>query len=121
VASIYLPNGNPPQTEKYSYKLAFMDRLIAHARNLLALEAARSRRRLQCDSDRDCADPAAWEGDAFCRHQGALSIPSPPRSIDAARRRTTPGSIHFGITGRLERNNGIRIDHHFSPRGGSAG
>ena len=38
VASIYLPNGNPPQTEKYSYKLAFMDRLIAHARNLLAQE-----------------------------------------------------------------------------------
>src|ERR1700739_1041109 len=27
VASIYLPNGNPPQTDKYPYKLAWMDRL----------------------------------------------------------------------------------------------
>ncbi|MCI0467322.1 MAG: exodeoxyribonuclease III, partial [Beijerinckiaceae bacterium] len=35
VASIYLPNGNPPQSDKYTYKLAFMDRLIAHAKYLL--------------------------------------------------------------------------------------
>ncbi len=28
VASIYLPNGNPPSTEKYSYKIRWMDRLI---------------------------------------------------------------------------------------------
>ncbi len=27
VASLYLPNGNPVGTEKYTYKLAFMDRL----------------------------------------------------------------------------------------------
>src|ERR1043166_1554387 len=27
VASIYLPNGNPPDTDKYSYKLKWMDRL----------------------------------------------------------------------------------------------
>ncbi len=38
IASIYLPNGNPPDTDKYTYKLAWMDRLIAHARTLLALE-----------------------------------------------------------------------------------
>ncbi|MSO98137.1 MAG: exodeoxyribonuclease III [Rhodospirillaceae bacterium] len=30
VASIYLPNGNPIGTEKFSYKLAWMDRLKAH-------------------------------------------------------------------------------------------
>src|SRR3979490_3479140 len=27
VASIYLPNGNPPNSEKYAYKLNWMDRL----------------------------------------------------------------------------------------------
>ena len=37
LACIYLPNGNPAPGEKYSYKLAFMDRLIRHARGLLAL------------------------------------------------------------------------------------
>jgi exodeoxyribonuclease-3 len=38
VAAIYLPNGNPPETEKYTYKLRWMDRLTAHAKSLLALE-----------------------------------------------------------------------------------
>src|SRR5262245_35483772 len=63
VASIYLPNGNPPQTDKYSYKLAFLDRLIAHAKMLLALEEVFV---LAGDYNvipepRDCFDPAAWE------------------------------------------------------------
>ena len=40
VASIYLPNGNPIDTDKFSYKLAWMDRLIAHVRTLLAYEEA---------------------------------------------------------------------------------
>jgi exodeoxyribonuclease-3 len=67
VASIYLPNGNPPLTEKYSYKLAWMDRLIAHTRELLKLEES-----LVLAGDynvipeaRDAADPRAWEGDAL--------------------------------------------------------
>ena len=38
VASIYLPNGNPPQTEKYAYKIKWMDRLIRYAPERLALE-----------------------------------------------------------------------------------
>ena len=36
VASIYLPNGNPIETEKFAYKLDWMDRLIAHVRTLLS-------------------------------------------------------------------------------------
>lgn len=38
VASIYLPNGNPVGTEKFDYKLRWMERLRAHAADLLALE-----------------------------------------------------------------------------------
>jgi exodeoxyribonuclease-3 len=38
VASIYLPNGNPVGTDKFAYKLAWMDRLRRHAENLLELE-----------------------------------------------------------------------------------
>jgi exodeoxyribonuclease-3 len=37
-ASIYLPNGNPVPGPKFDYKLAWMDRLIAHAGGLLATE-----------------------------------------------------------------------------------
>ena len=36
VASIYAPNGNPVETEKYPYKLAWMARLKAHAAELAA-------------------------------------------------------------------------------------
>src|ERR1043166_9609235 len=39
IASIYLPNGNPPDTDKYSYKIKWMNRLIDYASERLALEA----------------------------------------------------------------------------------
>lgn len=38
VASIYLPNGNPVGTEKFDYKLKWMERLREHAAGLLAAE-----------------------------------------------------------------------------------
>jgi exodeoxyribonuclease III len=38
IASIYLPNGNPVGTEKFEYKLKWIERLEAHARELLAEE-----------------------------------------------------------------------------------
>ena len=38
VASLYLPNGNPVGTEKFDYKLRWMDRLREHAAELLKLE-----------------------------------------------------------------------------------
>ena len=67
VASIYLPNGNPPDGEKYAYKLAWMARLQRHARELLAGEAA-----VVLGGDYnvipaalDCYDPAAWASDAL--------------------------------------------------------
>ena len=39
VASIYLPNGNPQPGPKFDYKLAWFERLIAHAESLYALKA----------------------------------------------------------------------------------
>src|SRR5262245_23514095 len=38
VASLYLPNGNPPDTEKYLYKIKWMDRLARYAEERLRLE-----------------------------------------------------------------------------------
>ncbi|MBT4491333.1 MAG: exodeoxyribonuclease III, partial [Rhodospirillaceae bacterium] len=67
VASIYLPNGNPTDSEKFPYKLAWMDRLIDHARELLSYEDATV---LGGDynvipEDRDCYDPAGFATDAL--------------------------------------------------------
>src|SRR3954453_4762073 len=39
VASLYLPNGNPVGTEKFDYKLRWMERLRAHAEELLRHES----------------------------------------------------------------------------------
>jgi exodeoxyribonuclease III len=39
IASIYVPNGNPQPGPKFDYKLAWFDRLIAHAKTLYGLEA----------------------------------------------------------------------------------
>ena len=38
VASLYLPNGNPVGTEKFDYKLRWMERLREHSATLLATE-----------------------------------------------------------------------------------
>jgi exodeoxyribonuclease-3 len=35
VASVYVPNGQSPDSDKFQYKLRFFDRLYAHARELL--------------------------------------------------------------------------------------
>ncbi|HRK19822.1 MAG TPA: exodeoxyribonuclease III, partial [Hyphomicrobiaceae bacterium] len=38
LCGLYLPNGNPIGTDKFTYKLAWMERLIDHTRQLLAEE-----------------------------------------------------------------------------------
>ncbi|MBB3808994.1 exodeoxyribonuclease-3 [Pseudochelatococcus contaminans] len=118
VASIYLPNGNPPDTEKYTYKLAWMDRLIAHARGLLELEEP-----LVLAGDynvipeaRDAARPELWTGDALFLPQTRskfrallnLGLTEALRACD-----DQPGVYTFWDyqAGAWQKNNGIRIDH----------
>ena len=118
LASIYLPNGNPPATEKYPYKLAFMDRLIRHARKLLEYEEP-----LVLAGDfnvipepKDAAHPEMWTGDALFlpqtrekfRELMALGF------TDALRATTDAGGLYTFWdyqAGAWQRNNGIRIDH----------
>jgi len=69
VASIYLPNGNPVDTEKYDYKLAWMERLYQHAKAILESGDAIV---LGGDyniaaTDDDVFDPEGWRNDALCR------------------------------------------------------
>jgi len=40
VASVYVPNGQSPDSDKFQYKLRFLARLRAHAETLLGLEEA---------------------------------------------------------------------------------
>ena len=118
VASIYLPNGNPIGTDKYDYKMKWMDRLFHYVHERLALEEP-----LVLAGDynvipaaRDARNAAAWVNDA-------LFLPKTRDKFNAL--------INLGLTdalravnddaglftfwdyqaGAWQKNNGIRIDH----------
>jgi len=69
IASIYLPNGNPIKTGKFTYKLDWMDRLIAHAETLLASEqpVVLGGDYNVIPQDEDVYSPAAFAGDALAQ------------------------------------------------------
>ncbi len=119
VASIYLPNGNPVGTDKYDYKLAWMDRLIAHARELLMLEEP-----LVLAGDynvipavRDAKFPEAWVNDALFLPQSRAKFRTLQNLglTDAVRAilPDQPGVYSFWDyqAGAWQKDNGIRIDH----------
>jgi exodeoxyribonuclease-3 len=118
VASIYLPNGNPIGTEKFSYKLAWMKRLAQHARSLLAEEMP-----LVLAGDynvipepADAKRPEAWTGDALYQPESRAMFRALMNNgfTDAARQcHPAPGIYTFWDyqAGAFQKNNGIRIDH----------
>jgi exodeoxyribonuclease-3 len=119
IVNIYLPNGNPVGTEKFDYKLAWMDRLLTQMSRWLKDEVPTV---VGGDfnvipEDIDCHKPASWARDALfqpetrSRYRALLEI----GYIDAFR------ALHPGETGQFtfwdyfrmafENNRGIRIDH----------
>ena len=67
VISLYLPNGNPPNTDKYAYKLNWMSRLINFSHERLKLEEPML---LAGDfnvipTTADARRPEAWKNDAL--------------------------------------------------------
>ena len=118
VAGIYLPNGNPIGTEKFTYKLAWMERLRRHAQALLEFEEPLA---LLGDYNvipepQDCDNPAAWTGDALFQPQSRAAW----RSLkwlgltDAylqADGRPNVYTFWDYQAGAWRRNHGIRIDH----------
>jgi len=69
VASIYLPNGNPVDSDKFAYKLAWMERLTRHVADLLAAEECLvlGGDYNLCPTDDDVYDPKGFADDALCR------------------------------------------------------
>ncbi len=118
VINIYLPNGNPVDSDKLAYKLSWMKRLKARLEEL---------RRTDMPivvggdfnvipEDRDCYDPKAWAGDALFRPESRAAF----RAItwlgftDAFRVfNEKPGQYTFWDyqAGAWHANKGIRIDH----------
>ncbi len=119
VASIYLPNGNPVASDKFPYKLAWFDRLIDYARELLTYEESvvLGGDYNVCPTDDDVYDPAGWAEDALCRAESRAKF----RELvylgftDAFRVfRKGPGFYTFWDyqAGAWAKDHGLRIDHH---------
>ena len=118
IACLYLPNGNPPDTEKYPYKLKWMSRLLEYSRQRLKAEEP-----LVLAGDfnvipaaQDVHNPAAWVNDALFRpdHPRELPVAARPRADRcAARRHRRARPIHLlGLSGRrLAEKPRLRIDH----------
>jgi exodeoxyribonuclease-3 len=118
VASIYLPNGNPAPGPKYDYKLAWIERLRAHAGERLALEETMV---LAGDynvipTPQDVHDPKLWTKDALFLPPTRMAWHSLTNlGLTDAIRATSddPGLYTFWDyqAGAFQKNNGIRIDH----------
>lgn len=118
VGGLYLPNGNPIGTEKFAYKLRWMDRLVAHARQRLAQEEVFL---LLGDYNvipdpLDARLPEAWAGDALFQPEsrGSFRALLHLGFIDAVRAVTSGPDVYTFWdyqAGAWQKNNGIRIDH----------
>ena len=118
VIGIYLPNGNPIGTEKFAYKLAWMDRLNRHVRALLPLEEPMvvAGDYNVIPLEQDVEKPRDWLGDALFQPESRaawralqnLGLTDAYMAADGA-----PGGYTFWDyqAGAWPRNNGIRIDH----------
>lgn len=118
LCGLYAPNGNPVGTEKFTYKLAWLERLKAHAQALLKLEEAFV---LTGDYNvipepADCDDPKSWLGDALFQPESRAAY----RGLkwlgltDAIETRSAaPHAFTFWDYQAMAwpRDHGIRIDH----------
>jgi exodeoxyribonuclease-3 len=120
VASIYLPNGNPVGTEKFDYKLRWMDRLRSHALELLAEERpavlAGDWNVIPTDDPDDVFSARAMAHDALMQPESRAAL----RRIlnqgwtDAIRARYPEGAVYTFWdyqAGAWQRDAGFRIDH----------
>jgi len=118
VGSLYLPNGNPVGTDKFTYKLAWMKRLKAHAEALLLQEIpfVLAGDYNVCPTDEDVWDPAAMRDDALCQPETRSSFRALVHLglIDAFRA-FHPEAHRYSFwdyqQGRWYRDEGLRIDH----------
>lgn len=124
VASIYLPNGNPTRnddgtdSDKFLYKLRWMERLVDHTRALLDHEDTfvLGGDYNLCPSDDDVYDPPAFVDDALCRPESRaryrtlmnLGLTEAFSTLHASAHRYSYWDYQRGA---WPRDNGVRIDH----------
>jgi len=118
VASVYLPNGNPVGTDKFTYKLGWMERLIGHAQDLLRREVpfVLAGDYNICPGDEDVYDPVAFRDDALCQPESraryrALLYLGLTDAYRVFHREPHKYTFWDYQAGRWNRDEGLRIDH----------
>lgn len=118
LCGLYLPNGNPCPGPKYDYKLAWMKRLEARARDLLAAEepALMAGDYNIIPQDEDAKRPEVWQEDALARPESRAAFRRIVNlGFTEAFRVRTRGPGHYSFwdyqAGAWNRDDGIRIDH----------
>lgn len=120
VGGLYLPNGNPIGTEKFTYKLAWMERLRLHAAELLKLDEAFV---LAGDYNvipepEDADNPSGWLGDALFQPESRAAWRA-LKYLGLTEAQAEVGENPHAYTfwdyqaGAWQRDHGIRIDHLF--------
>jgi exodeoxyribonuclease III len=118
VASLYAPNGNPQPGPKFTYKLAWMDRLAAHAADLLAaaVPVVLAGDFNVVPTDRDIYPTKSYAKDALLQPQtrarfcGLLS--QGWRDAVRALHPDEPAYTYWSyLRNRWPRDAGLRIDH----------
>jgi exodeoxyribonuclease-3 len=118
VACLYTPNGNPRPGPKFDYKLAWLERLTAHAADLLAagVPAVLAGDFNIIPSDADVYAPDRWREDALMRHEvqaayAALLAQGWSDAIRTLHPRETIYTFWDYWRNAWGRNAGLRIDH----------
>lgn len=118
VCGLYLPNGNPVDSEKFTYKLRWMEHLRDHARAMLKAEIPflLGGDFNICPSDADVYDPAAFAEDALCHPQARhLYRQIIYLGLTDAYRALYPHEHAYSFwdyqRGAWARDHGLRIDH----------
>lgn len=118
VAGLYLPNGNPRPGPKFDYKLAWLDRLLAHAGELIAAGVPAI---LLGDfniipEDRDVYKPERWRKDALFADEvkagyAALLAQGWTDAVCATHPDTQVFTFWDYFRDAYGRDAGLRIDH----------
>ncbi len=120
VASIYLPNGNPQPGPKFAYKLAWFERLTAHAASLVdsdqTVVLAGDYNVVASDEVCDIYSPRSYLNDALLQPETRSAY----RSLLAQGWTDSIAKVHPGapiytywdyFRNRFPRDAGLRIDH----------
>lgn len=118
VASLYLPNGNPQPGPKFDYKLAWFERLLAHARTLLqeGEPVVLAGDYNVVPTDFDIYDTRSWLDDALLQpgSRAAYARLLAQGWTDALRARHPDERLYTFwdyLRNRWPRDAGLRIDH----------